>query len=185
MKKLITQSIGLTALVVIVFTAIKVSAGNPAVQNPGGFPGNNTPFPVNVGQSLPDGYQIKIDNGDGTGGGLAVREFIAWANASFSKEVGIQGILTGKPVSTASLNSNLLFGKPNYTFVDPSTGQTRTANNTVIVGTTGWTYTQNGGLYTPEEIAPVGKHQPLCANNDGQIIICLGVPPITPAPVTP
>lgn len=159
------------ALVITAFAASSVTAGNPASVNPGGFPGNNTPFPVTVGTYL----QIK---GAGapplTGGGLAVREFIAWANASFSGNVGIQGILTGKPVSATldEPNSNLLFGKASL-------------NNRVDVFTTGWTYARNGWIYTPVQNAAPGTHQPLCANTLGQIIICPGVPPYTPPPFTP
>lgn len=182
MKKTITQSIGLALLVVIAFMANQVVAGNPAVQSPGGFPANNTPFPVTVGAY----QQIKGAGAPpASGGGLAVKEFFAWANASFDKDVGIQGILTGKPISAGNNNSNLVFGKPVYTFIDPATNQTRTANNIVDVSTTGWTYAQDGWLYTPEQKAGAALHQPLCANTAGEIIRCTGVPPITPLPFTP
>ena len=146
----------------IVCAAGFVSAGNPAIPNPGGFPSNNTPFPITVGTY----DQIKGAGAPpASGGGLAVEAFSAWKNASFDKEVGVQGILTGKPVSAGNSNSNLSFG---------------TTGNTVTVGTTGWTYTQNGGLYTGIQKAPTGKLMPLCAKTTGEIIICPGATPINP-----
>lgn len=165
MKKIFTQSIALAVLIGIGLIANQVAAGNPAVANPGGFPNNNTPFPVTVGAY----QQIKGAGAPpATGGGLAVEAFIAWQNASFDKDVGIQGILTGKPISNGSTSSNLLFGNA-------------ATSNKVTVNTTGWTYAQNGGLYTENEKATnIGTFKQLCANNAGEIILCPGGTVITP-----
>lgn len=166
MKKVFTQSLALVALIAIALMANVVSAGNPASGNPGGFArtnANNTPFPVTVGTY----FQIKGSGGSTTGGGLAVEAFIAWQNAAFAKDVGIQGILTGKPIAVGSGSSNLLFGDA-------------VTSKDVTVNTTGWTYAQGGGLYAPRESASTaGTYKPLCARQNGEIIVCPGAAVIT------
>lgn len=160
MKKLTTQSIALAILVVIALFAGGVSAGNPAIPNPGGFSANNTPFPVDVGTS----YQIKGTQGQ-SGGGLSVEAFTARAAASFDKIVGIQGILTGNP--TSAINSNLSFGA----------GSNGTGNR-VDLSILGTTYATEltagdraGGLYSDAVKATTGLNE-LCAKQDGTIIVC-------------
>jgi hypothetical protein len=165
MKKIFTQSIALACLIGVALIANQVAAGNPAVVNPGGFSANNTPFPVTVGTY----DQVKGAGAPpANGGGLAVEAFIAWQNASFDKDVGIQGILMGKPLIAGNTsNSNLLFGNAATT-------------NVVTVNTSGWTYAQSGGLYTQvEKSKTAGTYTPLCANNAGEIIKCPGATVIT------
>lgn len=164
MKKLLAQSIGLIALVGIVFLVNEVSAGNPASGPSAAFPNGNTAFPITVG-TYP---QVK---GAGAppapGGGLVIGSvFVARLNASFDKEVGIQGILTGEQVG-ATTNSNLSFG-------DASAG------NQVDVNITGTTYATGGHLYAPVENAPAGMVQALCANQQGEIILCPTATPYIP-----
>lgn len=171
MKPLLTQSIAFVALIVIALIAGRATAGNPFSNPSAAFPNGNTPFPVTVGSYA----QIK---GAGAppapGGGLVIGgSFVAQKNASFDKNVGIQGILTGNPSldcagNTSSIN-NLCFGAASE-------------NNVVDVNTTGTTYATNGGLYAPTESAPTGKNQTLCANQQGEIIICPGSMPTTPPP---
>lgn len=159
-KQSFSITIGIILTAMLVFYAATTSAGNPASPNPGGFPANNTPFPVTVGSY----FQIKGSDSSNTGGGLAVEAFIAQENASFSKDVGVQGILTGNPVDAT--NSNLNFGG---------------GGKTVTVQTTGWTYARDGSLYTPKENSlQAGAVMPLCANNDGEIITCPNESPIIP-----
>jgi hypothetical protein len=160
-------------LIGIALLAGSVTASNPFAPATSPFPNGNTPFPVTTG-----GYmQIKGATGPATtGGGLVIGgSFVAMQNAAFDKDLGIQGILTGNPAldcqNNPSASNNLCFGKFSATSAQ---------NNIVDVDIAGTTYAQAGALYAPLESAPSGKHQSLCALQNGEIVICPGSTPITP-----
>lgn len=112
-----------------------------------------------------------------TTGGLAVSsgiendidptgKFLVLQNALFMSILNINGLILGK--TDASLEDSVL-----------TIGGSETTN---ISATGGSVYVNNGGLYSGTIVAPASELKPLCAEQNGNIIIC-PEPPVLPPPV--
>ncbi len=170
MKKIFKQSILIIALVALAFVANKVSAGDPAVPPPCNpvinapcLPSTNTTLPINVGGPL---AQTKTGN-------LFVGTFQAAKDAQVTGKTFVGGLVAGNPVD------------PNFPQDNSTLSIGGAGKPTVNLLGNGSITMKDGGFYSSVFVnpglnkVPAGTLQPVCADINGNIILCT-TPPVVP-----